>query len=365
VKRIAIILAACALMSGESSAEPAVDRQRSAWPDEQEDRTKRPLAKWLPSVLPSVLGGRDAEPATEASDAAPAAEPAPQPRRQQTPRRAAEPQPEPEPTLTRKQQETVDRWWSEVGDAAVARFSRCLQEHAIDETTRGNQSSYPDLVTTAMNSRCSREFAAMAQVILDFHGEDNFARIARKLIATTFVPAVRQVVEGGPSQMLPPADERPTLEAEMRQAKDAMLSCLEAQADRLAAASAAPPEDIADRVVAACEEPANVFFAKLEELWPGTMAGEKPAAVIAASYRPAVIQRIASLRGDSAPAAGSSAPQADSEAASVGKASGGKADAETMIHSRQEATSYKSPDEILTPPAAPVQMFPAPASSRP
>jgi hypothetical protein len=264
VKRIAIILAACALMGGEARAEAGIDRQRSAWPEEQEDRTKRPLAKWLPSVL----GGSDEEPATEPSDAAPAAEPAPEPRRQQPRRRAAEPQPEPEPTLTRKQQETVDRWWNEVGDAAVAKFSRCLQEHAIDETTRGNQSSYPDLVTTAMNSRCSREFAAMAQLILDFHGQDNFARIARKLIATKFVPAVRQVVEGGPSQMLPPADERPTLEAEMRQAKDAMLGCLETQADRLASATTAPPEEVADRVVAACEAPATPSSASSKSSGP-------------------------------------------------------------------------------------------------
>ena len=362
MRRFAIILAACVLVSGETSAEPGIDRHRSAWPDEQEDRTKRPLAKWLPSVLPSVLGGRDEEPATEPADAAPAAEPAPEPRRQQPRRRAAEPQPqpEPEPTLTRKQQEVVDRWWNEVGDAAVARFSRCLQEHAIDETTRGNQSSYPDLVTTAMNSRCSREFAAMAQLILDFHGEDNFPRIARKLIATNFVPAVRQVVEGGPSQMLPPDDVRPTLEAEMRQAKDAMLGCMETQADRLASASAAPPEEVADRVVAACETMAETFFGKLEELWPGTMAGEKPAAIIDASYRPAVIQRIASVRGDSVPVASSTAP-----VNGPSKAGGGKADAETMIHSRQEATSYKSPDEVLSPPGEPVLMFPAPASSRP
>jgi hypothetical protein len=353
VKRIAIILAACALMAGDARAE-AGDRQRSAWPDEQEDRTKRPLAKWLPSVL----GGTDEAQVPEPSEAEPAAEPAPEPRRQQPRRRAAEPQPEPEPTLTRKQQETVDRWWNEVGDAAVAKFSRCLQEHAIDETTRGHQASYPDLVTTAMNSRCSREFAAMAQLILDFHGEDNFARIARKLIATKFVPAVKQVVEGGPSQMLPPEDERPTLEAEMRQAKEAMLGCLEREADRLAAALTAPPEQVADRVVAACQAPAHAFLGKLEALWPGTMAGENPAAVIEASYRPAVIRRIASLRGESEPVATSAAP--------AGKVGGGKADAETMIHSRQEATSYKSPDEVISPPPGePVQMFPDPASSRP
>lgn len=335
-------------MGGESSAEGGLDRQRSAWPEEQEDRTKRPLAKWL-------LGGEDEAEASESPDAEPAAEPAPEPRRQQPRRRAAEPQPDPEPTLTRKQQEVVGRWWNEVGDAAVATFSRCLQEHAIDETTRGNQSSYPDFVTTAMNSRCSRQFAAMAQVILDFHGEDNFARIARKLIATRFVPAVRRVVEGGPSQMLPPEDERPTLEAEMRQAKETMLGCLESQADRLAVASAAPPDEVADRVVAACEAPAMTFFGKLEELWPGTMAGEKPAAIIDASYRPAVIRRIASVRGDSEPASASAG----------GKASGGKADAETMIHGRQEATSYKSQVETFSPPGEPARMSPAPASSRP
>jgi hypothetical protein len=356
VRWFAIILVACVLMGGDVRAEAGIDRHRSAWPEEQEERTKRPLAKWLPSVL----GGNNEAEATEPTDAEPAAEPAPEPRRQQPRRRAAEPQPEPEPTLTRKQQEMVDRWWNEVGDAAVARFSRCLQEHAIDETTRGNQSSYPDLVTTAMNSRCSREFAAMAQLILDFHGEDNFARIARKLIATNFVPAVKQVVEGGPSQMLPPEDVRPTLEAEMRQAKEAMLGCLEVQADRLAASSAAPPEQVADRVVAACEATAETFLGKLEELWPGTMAGEKPAAIIDASYRPAVIRRIASVRGDSEPA--SSAVTAGNGAS---KAGGGKADAETMIHSRQEATSYKSQDEVFSPPGEPAGMFPAPASSRP
>lgn len=362
MKRIAIILAACALMGGEARAEAGIDRQRSAWPEEQEEKAKVPLAKWL-------LGGEDEADGAEPADTAPAAEPAPQQSSQQPRRRAAEPQPEPEPepTLSRKQQEVVDRWWNDIGDRAVARFSRCLQEHAIDETTRGNQSSYPDFVTTAMNSRCSRQFAAMAHVILDFHGEDRFARIARKLIATTFVPAVKQVVEGGPSQMLPPEDVRPALEAEMRQAKDAMLGCLETQADRLAAASAAPPDEVADRVVAACEAPARTFFGKLEALWPGTMAGEKPAAIMDASYRPAVIQRISSVRGDSQPVAASAAPEGKEAGKKAGKEigkTGGKADAETAIHSRQEATSYKTPDD-LSPPGEPVQMFPAPASSRP
>ena len=354
MRRFAIILAACALMGGDARAEAGIDRQRSAWPQEQDTtNSKRPLAKWLPSVLGKTDEAQD----TEATDAEPAPEPAPEPRRQQPRRRAAEPQPEPEPTLTRKEQEVVDRWWNEVGDAAVTTFSRCLQEHVIDETTRGNQSSYPDFVTSAMNGRCSRQFAAMAQLILDFHGEDKFARIARKLIAEKFVPAVKQVVEGGPSQMLPPADERPTLEAEMRKAKEAMLGCLEAQADRLAATSAAPPEQVADRVVAACDAPAKTFFGKLEELWPGTVRGEKPAAIIDASYRPAVIRRIATVRGDSEPVISSTATE--------GKAGGGKADAEMMIHSRQEATSYKTQDEVFSPPGEPVRMSPAPASSRP
>jgi hypothetical protein len=350
VRRFAIILAACALMAGDARAEPGTDRQRSAWPEEQDTRTKRPLAQWL-------LGGTNEAEAVDPAEAEPTAEPAPAPRRQQPRQRAAEPQPEPEPTLTRKEQEAVDRWWHEVGNAAVAAFSRCLQEHVIDETTRGNQSSYPDFVTTAMNSRCSREFATMAQLILDRHGEDNFARIARKLIATRFVPAVKQVVEGGPSQMLPPEDDRPTLEAEMRRSKEAMLGCLETHADRLAATSAAPPDQLADRVVAACQATAEAFFGKLEQLWPGTMGGEDPAAIIDASYRPAVIRRIASVRGESEAVA--------TDAATGGKAGRGKADAETLIHSRQEATSYKNQDEDFSPPGEPVQMFPAPASSRP
>ena len=96
------------------------------------------------------------------------------------------------------------------------------------------------------------------------------------------------------------------------------------------------------------------------------MAGEKTAALIDASYRPAVIRRIASVRGDSEPVTSSAAPDnQEGGGKEVSKASGGKADAETMIHSRQEATSYKSPDEVISPPGEPVLMFPAPASSRP
>jgi hypothetical protein len=268
----------------------------------------------------------------------------------------------------RKEMEAEARWWKETCDAAVAAFSRCLQEHVIDEITRGRESSYPDFVTTAMNSRCSREFASMAQLILKRHGEDNFARIARKLIATEFVPAVKRVAQGGPADTLPPEDDRPRIEAEMRQSKEAMLGCLAGEADRLAASTAAAPEELADRVIAACQAMAEAYIGKLEQLWPGSTgvgAGEKPAAIVDASYRPAIIERIASMRGD--------APVVVRRAG--GGSSGGKADAETPT-GRQETTSHKRPDptnqptsqsrrEAFSPPGAPAPGSPAPANSRP
>jgi hypothetical protein len=184
----------------------------------------------------------------------------------------------------------------------------------------------------------------MAQLILDRHGEDSFARIARKLIATKFVPAVKRVVEGGPSEELPPEDQRPVLEAEMRQSKEAMLACMSAEADRQAARSAAPVEKIADEVIAACRTTADAFFAKLEQLQPGTIGGAasaEPAAILETSYRPAIVQRIATVRGDPVNDGGSVA-----ESRLVGKA-----DAETAIHKRQEAASQHSQNTAY-PPAA-------------
>ena len=369
MRRIAIILAACVLMAGDVRAEPGIDRHRSAWPEEQTERSQTPLSKWLPSILP--FGSRNDAEAESPSEGEPAAsEPAPEPRRQQPARRAPapEPEPEPEPQLTRKEMEAEARWWKETGDAAVAAFSRCLQEHVIDEITRGRESSYPDFVTTAMNGRCAREFAAMAQLILQRHGEDHFARIARKLIATKFVPAVKRVAQGGPADTLPPEEDRPRIEAEMRQSKEAMLGCLAGEADRLAASTAAAPEELADRVIAACQAMAEAYIGKLEQLWPGSTgvgAGEKPAAIVDASYRPAIIERIATMRGD--------APVVVRGAG--GGSSGGKADAETPT-GRQETTSHKRPDptnqptsqsrrEAFSPPGPPVPGSPAPANSRP
>jgi hypothetical protein len=354
VRRIAIILAMGVLMAGDLSAQVNTDRQHSAWPEEQDSRSKTPLSQWLPSVLP--FGSKDdADTTAGAPDPEPtvSAPAAPTPPKQQTRKRAPEPEPDPEPQLTRKEKEAEDRWWKETGDPAVSAFSRCLAEHVIDETSRGNQSSYPDFVTTAMNSRCSREFAVMAQLILDRHGEDNFARIARKLIKTTFVPAVKQVVEGGglPEEIQPEMD-KPTLEADMRRSKEAMLGCLVNEADRLAASSAAAAERLADRVIAACQTTAEAFFGKLELLYPGATGGEtsaKSAAILDATYRPAIIQRIASVRGGDGRGG-------DGRGGDGRGVVGGKADAETASHGRQEAFS---------PAGAPAPGSPAPASSRP
>ena len=355
MRSIAIILAACALMAADLRAEANVDRQRSAWPKEQESRPTTPMSKWLPSLSGTT---EDAGAATASEpEAEPAtADPAPPPRKQQP--RKADPEPEPEPKLTRKEQEAEDRWWKQIGDPAVSAFSRCLAQHVVDEISSGKQSSYPDFVTTAMNSRCSREFAAMAQLILDRHGEDNFARIARKLITTKFVPAVKQVVEVGPPELAQPEDDKPALEAEMRRSKEAMFGCLVDEADRLAASSAAAAELVADRVIAACQTTAETYFGKLEQLYPGATGGkasEKSAAILEASYRPAIIERIASMRGTSL--RGASVP-GDGVGAGTG---GGKADVEAASPKRQEAFRPKA----ISPAGEPAPGYPAPASSRP
>jgi hypothetical protein len=344
VIRIAIILAACALMAGQLSAESSNDRQRSAWPEEQDTSKKTPLWKWLKSGTP-----QEAAPASPADEEPVASDPAPEPPKKQRSKKVAEPEPEPEPKLTPDEQAAEDLWWKETGDKAVAGFSSCLAEHVVAETSSGSQSSYPDFVTTAMNGRCSREFAAMAQLILDRHGEDNFARIARKLIATKFVPAVKQVVEAGPPEAAPPQDDRSALQAGMRQSKEELLGCLMDEADRIAAASAAEPEAIADRVIAACQDIADAFFAKLEQLYPGATGGKAGfAAILDASYRPAVVQRIAGVRQN---------PMA---ASSIGT----KADAETPPLRLPRAAKQDAPAAV-SPAVEPASGSPVPASSRP
>lgn len=342
-------------MAGDLGAESTNDRQHSAWPEEQDTRTRTPLWKWLPSVLP--FGSKqEAEPATPSDSEPVASDPAPPPPKRQPRKQVSEPEPEPEPKLTRKEQEAVDQWWKETGDAAVSAFSRCLTEHVVDETSSGSQSSYPEFVTTAMNGRCSREFAAMAQLILDRHGEDNFARIARKLIATKFVPAVKQVVEGGPPEAIPPDASKPALQAEMRQSKEAMLGCLMDEADRLAAASPAPPEQVADGVIAACQTRADAFFGKLEQLYPGATGGKAGfAAILDASYRPAIVQRIAGAR----------------DATMIGRSGGGKADADAAALALPPAATQDAPvakqdaPVAISPAGEPAPGSPVPASSRP
>jgi hypothetical protein len=356
VRHIAINLAACAALfaaavaAGDLSAEAVNDPKQAAWPDEQESREKIPLGKWLPTVIPALK--TQAQPETAAPESEPvAAEPAAPPPKKRRARRAPEPPPEPEPKLTPEEQEAEDLWWKETGDPAVAAFSRCLSEHVIDETSRGSQASYPEFVTSAMNGRCSREFAIMAQLVLDRHGEDNFARIARKLIATRFVPAVKRVVEGGPVEDLPPEDQKPVLQAELRQSKEAMLACMTAEADRQAASSDAPVENIADGVIAACRTTADDFFAKLEKLNPGTFgsaASEVSAAILDTSYRPAIVQRIATVRGEPAED-GSTVDQ--SRVVST-------ADGETAVQKTQEAASQHSQNTAYPPPAIPPAVTP-------
>jgi hypothetical protein len=308
VRRIGIIVAVCALMAADLRAESSWDdRQRSAWPEERE-RPSSSLSEWLPSILP---GSQDDAASTDASEPEPAAtQPAAPSRRQQRSRAAPTPEPEPEPERTPEEEAAEVQWWEEIGDPAVAAFSRCLAVYVADETSLGSQASYPEFVTAAMNSQCSREFGAMAHVILEHHGEDNFAKIARRLIATEFVPTVKQVAEGGlpeedSAEAIEPDEDGPTLEAAMRQSKEAMFGCLMDEADRLAATSAAPPERVADLVIASCQNSAEAYFSKLERLYPGATGGatgEKSAAILDASYRPAIVQRIDTMRGGSVPA---------------------------------------------------------------
>jgi hypothetical protein len=306
VRRIGIIFAVCALMAADLRAESSWDdRQRSAWPEERE-RPATPLSEWLPSIWPGSQG--DA-PSTNASEPEPAATPPAAPSSRQQRSRAATtpaPEPEPEPQRTPEEEAAEAQWWEEIGNPAVAAFSRCLAVYVADETSLGSQASYPEFVTAAMHTQCSREFGAMAHVILEHHGEDNFAKIARRLIATEFVPTVKQVAEGGlpeedPPEAIEPDNDGPTLEAAMRQSKEAMFGCLMNEADRLAATSAASPERVADLVIASCQTSAEAYFSKLEQLYPGATrgsAGEKSAAILDASYRPAIVQRIDAMRAE-------------------------------------------------------------------
>jgi hypothetical protein len=135
----------------------------------------------------------------------------------------------------------------------------------------------------------------------------------------------------------------------MRQSKEAMLGCLMQEADRIAAASAAEPEEVADRVIAACQDMAEAFFAKLEQLYPGATAGKAGfAAILDASYRPSVVQRIASVR------------QNPIAASSIGT----KADAEAAPLTLPRAAIQDAPSAI-SPAVEPASGSPAPASSRP
>jgi hypothetical protein len=365
VRRFGIILAACALMAADVHAEATTDSRHSQWPEEKETRTKVPLAKWLRST-----GEAQPEPQAEPEPVVIEEDPAPQKRARRKRAFEPEPAPEPEPKLTPEQQEAEDRWWKEVGDVAVAAFSRCLGDHVLAETASGSQSSYPDFVTAAMNGRCSREFAAMAQVILQRHGQENFARIARKLIATKFVPMVKQVVEVGPPEVVQPEVVKPSPAIEMRQTKEAMLGCLVTQADRLSADRAAPADLVADRVIGACQSAAEDFLGKLEQLYPGSTggkAGQGPAAILNASYRHAILERIATIRGGAPVAAGAG----NAVAAGGGKADSlatTKADAWARIGPAPEAGSQQrqdAPVKAVSPVGVPAPASASPASNQP
>jgi hypothetical protein len=98
-----------------------------------------------------------------------------------------------------------------------------------------------------------------------------------------------------------PQDATAGLEADMRRSKEEMLGCFKSEADRLAFSSPDSPERIADLVIAACQGTAEVFLDKIEQLYPGTMGGqasEKSAAILDASYRPSIVQRIDVVRSD-------------------------------------------------------------------
>jgi hypothetical protein len=302
VKRFGIIFAACALIAADLSA----NEHRSTFPEERE-RPTTPLSQWLPSA-----SSRDDVDKTSPSKPEPAAARSAQPSRNQPTPTASQPTPKPAPKPQRPrtpEEKAADaRWWEETGNPAVSAFSRCLAEHAADETRNGNQSSYPDLVTAAMRSRCSGEFGTMAQLILARHGENGFAKIARELIAKTFVPTVKQAVERGPSELIEPphdaatiVDDASAIEVEMRQSKEAMFGCLVSEADRLAASSPAVAERVADMVIASCQNSAEAYFRTIEQLYPGTMAAEASeasAAILEASYRPAIVQRIEAVRSN-------------------------------------------------------------------
>lgn len=283
------MLAVSVLVAAEARAENVEFDDRRPTPSAQEGPT---VTDWIKSVLPSNAQN-EAEASEQQTDSEPEA-PAQQPAKKR--RTASKPKPEPEP---KPKSEAEQKWWEEVANPVVFTFRDCLAKHTAAEIRRGSQSSYPEFVTEAMHGPCKGEFATMAKLILDEHGEDEFAKIAKELIATTFMPAVKEAAENAPAEV-EDEEQDPTavLKAEMHRDKEAMFGCFTNEADRLATTSTAPAEQLAQSVIRSCRPRAQAYFDKLAQLYPGAAGAsdDNSTAILNTTYRPAIVSRIKHMR---------------------------------------------------------------------
>lgn len=304
MRRVGTVLAVLALTAADVYAEPAVEKQwqdptRSARENQwqgsdagSDDWRQRPV-RTLFKYLHQTVTGTDEEAVGDEPQATP--EPAAAPKQTQR-RRARVAKAAPEPRRAKRSRDE-EQWWETVGNPAVFAFSNCVAGHAEAETRRDSRASYPEMVTQAMNGPCKSEFDAMAHLMLARHGEDGFRKIAKELIGTTFLPAVREAVQRVQAGAEQTEADKARLENEMRAAKEAMLGCFVGEADRLAAISGVAADRLADAVIASCRPKADLFFTKLDELYPDAAGpADKASAIIASSYRPAIVTRINSLR---------------------------------------------------------------------
>lgn len=318
MKRLGVLVAVGVLMTspvqGESlSADPTGEGRKK----EKETGGPTIMQKLQGAQQPAAAAPPPApqpQPQPEASEAKPAK--AAQTKFKRRKKKTARRKPSPEPSQ-KKVADAEAQWWEKTGNPVVFTFSECVGKYATSETRTGSKSSYPEFVTAAMNGPCKGQFDTMAQVLLERHGETGFRKIAKELITTTFIPAVKlaaeqaqaeldekqaeveeaQLIEG---QAAAQQDQQTKLamEAELRQAKEAMLDCFAGESDRLASTSSLAAERLVGPVIDSCRGKSDAFFMKLHALYPDAAAGlsGKTDAVLDGSYRPAIVTRINSMR---------------------------------------------------------------------
>ncbi len=201
-----------------------------------------------------------------------------------------------------KQSSADARWWEETGNPTVFAFAGCVADYAAHSVRNGTEVPHAEYVTKAMAGPCKEPFDKMAGIILEKHGEKGFAKVSKELIESTFIPAVRSAVDKASAELRSQEKRKVALGAEVQNAKDAMFACFVRETDRLAAASTAEARTVGEAVIAACTKEADLFFVKLDELYPDVSDGTQQAA-LSHSYLPAILTRVASVRAASRAAA--------------------------------------------------------------